>query len=61
LNDFEADASALNTDDVEDVRRPIYSMVPAAVDPDDSSLFHLLAIFRGDLPGECDYARDDQE
>jgi hypothetical protein len=36
-------------------------MVPAAVNSDDSSLLHLLAIFPGGLPGECDDSLSDQD
>jgi hypothetical protein len=62
LNDVEVDdPSALNIDHVEDARRSVSSMVPAAVDPDDSWLLHLLAIFRGHLPGEREDSGDDQD
>jgi hypothetical protein len=62
LNDIKVNnASSLNIDRVEDMRRSVSSMVPAAANPDDSWLIHLLAIFRGDLPGESDDSRDDQD
>jgi hypothetical protein len=61
LNDPEVDDPvARNTDRVEDVCRSVSSMVPVAIDPDDSWLLHLLAIFRGNLLGERDDSRDDQ-
>jgi hypothetical protein len=34
-------------DQVEDVRRTIFMMVPTAIDRDEGSRLHLLAIFRG--------------
>jgi hypothetical protein len=61
LNDIEINnnASAVNIDYVEDVRRFINSKVPVTVDSDDSWLLHLLAIFYGNFPGEPDDSRDD--
>jgi hypothetical protein len=62
LNDLEVDdPSALNVGCVDDVRRSVSSMVPAAVGANDSSFFHHLAIFRGDLPGEFDDSRHNQD
>jgi hypothetical protein len=62
LNDLQVDdAAALNIDHVENVRPSVSSMVSAGLDPDHTWLLHLLAIFRGDLSGECDDSRDDQD
>jgi hypothetical protein len=62
LNDLEVDdPSALNIGHVENVRRSVSSMISAAVDPDDSSMPHLLAILRGDLPVERDDSGNDQD
>jgi hypothetical protein len=47
-------------DKVEDVRRFISSMVPTAIDPNNSLQPHLLAIFHGDLLGEGDDSRNSQ-
>jgi hypothetical protein len=43
------------------VHRSISLMVPAAVDPDNSWLLHLLAISLSHLPRECGDSRDDQD
>jgi hypothetical protein len=62
LNHLELDdPAALSIDDVKDVRRSVCSMASGVLDPDDSWLLHLLAIFRGDLPGECNDSRDDPD
>jgi hypothetical protein len=62
LNGLEADdRSAPDFDHVEHVRRSISSMVPAAVDLDRSLRLYFLAIFRGNLHGECDNSRDDSD
>jgi hypothetical protein len=54
LNHLEVDdPSVLTIDHVGNVRRSASSMVPTAVDPNDSSLLHLLAIFLANptIPG----------
>jgi hypothetical protein len=62
LNDLEVnDPSPLNIERVKNVRRSVSSMVPAASDPDESWLLHLLAVSRGDLPGERDDSRHGQD
>jgi hypothetical protein len=62
LNNLEVDdPSALNTNNVENVRRSVSLMIPAVVGIAGSWLLHLLVIFRGDLPGERDDSRDDQD
>jgi hypothetical protein len=54
LNDLEFDnPSVPNVDDDEEVRRSISSMVPTAIDPNDSLRLQLLAIFlaKAMIPG----------
>jgi hypothetical protein len=53
LNHLEVPNSSVpNINHVEEVRRSISSMVPTAIDPNDSLRLHLPAIFTRDLPGE---------
>jgi hypothetical protein len=53
LNNLEVhNPSAPNIDHIEEVRRSISSMVPTAIDLNDSLWVHPLAIFSRDLPGE---------
>jgi hypothetical protein len=61
LNHLEVDnPSAPNIDLVEEVRRLISSMIPTAIDPNDSLRLHLRAIFGRGFPGEGDNSRDGQ-
>jgi hypothetical protein len=61
LSDLEfGHPSAPDSRHVEDVCRSLFLMVPTAIDPNHSLRFHVLAIFRRDLPSEGDDSRNDQ-